>query len=113
MNIKRRHFETVCFASIAVLLGACSSTPDVKLQESTVVAKTATPVVRAATAVAKPTTIDQAFEIMTPPVSVAKKIKPMTKARVVARNIKPAVVSAKPVRKVVAKQLLENVSRPP
>lgn len=112
MNIKRRHFEMACFASIAVLLGACSSTPDVKSQESTAVAKTATSVVRAATTVAKPTTIDQAFEIMTPPVSVAKKIKPVTKTRVVARNIKPAVVSAKPVRKVIAKRVQPRVAKP-
>ena len=34
MNNKRRHFNMACLASVAVLLGACSSTPDVKKQDS-------------------------------------------------------------------------------
>ena len=34
MNIKRRHLEMACFTSVVVLLGACSSTPDVKSGDS-------------------------------------------------------------------------------
>lgn len=34
MNNKRRHFKMACLASVAVLLGACSSTPDVKSTDS-------------------------------------------------------------------------------
>ena len=34
MNKKRRHFKMACIASVAVLLGACSSTPDVNVQDT-------------------------------------------------------------------------------
>ena len=93
MNIKRRHFEMACLASAAVLLGACSSTPDVKTQDSI-----ASEVV----------TSERVFDIAPASASVVQKTKaaPAQKAVVPTRSVTRVLqLLAEPA----VQQLLEQV----
>ena len=108
MNSKRKHFKMACLASVAVLLGACSNTSEVKPTEVSKVVKPAAKMVvaaakpvkpvKAAAVVAKKAPVKTAVVVAkkAPVRAVVKRYTPPAKPRVV----KPRVVAKAPVRKV-------------
>ena len=103
MNSKCRYFQIACLASISVLLGACSSSGELKTDVApAVVAKTA-PVV-----VAKKDNIDGLFSKPAVVVAAKKVVKPKP---VVVAKAKPRVVAkVKPVaRKAYVKPVPKKV----
>lgn len=94
MNSKRRYFQIACLASISVLLGACSSSGELKTDTAPKVVAQATPAV-----VSKKDTINTLFTKPSP-TTVAKKVV-KAKPAVVAKAKPVVVTKAKPV--VVAK----------
>ena len=102
MKNKRRYFKTACLASIAVLIGACSSTPEVKkqvsvdLQAST---KQKTPNVIADARPVEQVKIEQTEVVSVAPKAVAKSVvspTSMTRKKLTSRQPK-TVYSRKPV----------------
>ena len=103
MNSKSKHFKMACLASVAVLLGACSNTSEVKPNIASEVAKTSPKKVVAVAA--KPIQPVKAAVAMKAPVKkvvvakapVAKKYTPPAKPIVAS---KPRVVAKAPTAKV-------------
>ena len=86
MNIKRRHFEMACFTSVVVLLGACSSTPDVKSGDS----------------ITSTSIASESFATVPRTSSTLQKLQPVPKPVVVARAAPAARVQAKTAPRVVS-----------
>ena len=111
MNSKSKHFKMACLASVAVLLGACSNTSEVKpnvasdviksAPKAVVAAKPVQPVKATVVAVAKKAPVKAVVVAKAP---AAKKYIAPAKPRPVAKKyiapVKPRVVAKAPVRKV-------------
>jgi len=132
MNTKRKHFQMACLASVAVLLGACSSSGDLKTDISAERVKPASDTLKVAAVDTKPAPlVAHNKTVKTPKVAktvkaapakvtrVAKKVKPKPVTRVVAHK-KPVIapkrayvppkpiVVAKVVRPAVKKQVVRR-----
>jgi len=95
MNSKRRYLQIACLASISALLGACSSSGELKTDTApTVVAKAAPVVVAKKENISKPA--------VKQPIVVKKVVKAQPKPVVVAKA-KPKVVAKPVVRKAYVK----------
>ena len=111
MNNKRKHFQMACLASVAVLLGACSSTPDVKTDETSAAQASVkqypaekiamVPVTQKPVKVAKAPAITVAAPIAAAPVISKKAVKRAVVKRKVAQR---AVTKPKTTKRVIAKR---------
>jgi len=124
MNNKRKHLKMACLASVAVLLGACSSTPDVKKQASIDLETSMTkqPIELAAMNSPKPISMDlvvpKTVTVSRKPPPVAAKKTPV-KRKVATRQALPAprkaYVPPKPIVVAVhtrAKPVANTIRRP-